>query len=860
LRGRNRQAGGPVVRQQGAGRARFRDGGRGLRGRPDGYRYDYTWNAASQRHEDSRPVSTSWITEELWSEASFSAITLWRGDGGRERYNESSRVLEVRDVRNVGYTFNYTNLGNTLSSIQHTSGRSITLAWSGGRISSITAPNGKAWSYGYNNGRLVTVTAPDGLGVKTYHYEIGAQPEALTGYSIAGVRRTEYGYNSDGTVQYSGLAGGIERDNFVYGTNYTDVTNARGHTTRYNFTTLNGIKRLTGVDRAQSTACPAAAVAIDYDSRGYVERREDFAGNQSFYTYNDRGQLLEERTGVAPGGGTTHQQRTVYQWDEPRNLVTRVSRYGSSGSVQAETVYTWYPDSDWQRKRLLHKVEQCAPSCASGQQRTTTWTYTFHSNKLINQMTVDGPLAGTADSTIQQFSSQGNLLSVTNALSQVTSFSQHNGLGQPGRMIDANGLSTWTTYDSKGRLTQTRVAATGGDRIWGQAWRPDDQLDNSTDPTGRTTSLFYDSVGRLERIDAPSATGSGVDRITLAYDLLSNVTTQTAIYVASGGAQTTVQRDRFEFDTAGFLRRSYGNNGQELVYSYDPNGQVEQTVDALSRTTAYEYDTHGRLKKTTDPAGGITELGYDVLGRLGSVKDPRNKVTSYTYNGFGDLLTLQSPDTGTTTYQYDAAGRRWKTSPADGRTSEVTFDLLDRPTQVRAWYPGQGAWQYADYGYDTCTYGEGRLCTVSSPGGWIGYAYTLSGELASELTVIEAAAWTAQHAYDVHGRRTLTSYTGGVEVSYGYDAASRVNALQAKVGGTWRNVATGVTYDAAGRMTALTHGNGIGRSVSYDWDGRVTAIAGSLSPQSLSYAWNAGDMITGITNNAYSSLSADLCL
>ena len=218
-------------------------------------------------------------------------------------------------------------------------------------------------------------------------------------------------------------------------------------------------------------------------------------------------------------------------------------------------------------------------------------------------------------------------------------------------------------------------------------------------------------------------------------------------------------------------------------------------------------------------------------------------------------MTLQSPDTGTTTCQYDAAGRRWKTIPADGRTSEVTFDLLDRPTQVRAWHPGQGAWQYADYGYDTCSYGQGRLCTVSSPGGWIGYAYTLSGELASELTVIEAAAWTAQHAYDVHGRRTLTSYTGGVEVSYGYDAASRVNNLQAKVGGTWRNVATGVSYDAAGRMTALTHGNGIGRSVSYDWDGRVESIAGSLSPQSLSYAWNSGDLITGITNHAYSSLT-----
>ncbi|HRQ15127.1 MAG TPA: RHS repeat-associated core domain-containing protein, partial [Promineifilum sp.] len=81
------------------------------------------------------------------------------------------------------------------------------------------------------------------------------------------------------------------------------------------------------------------------------------------------------------------------------------------------------------------------------------------------------------------------------------------------------------------------------------------------------------------------------------------------------------------------------------------------------------------------------------------------------------------------------------------------------------------------------------------------------------------------------------------------------NTLQAKVGGTWRNVATGVTYDAAGRMTALTHGNGITRSVSYDWDGRVESIAGSLSPQSLEYAWNAVDLIETLTNHAYPSLS-----
>ncbi|HRP88372.1 MAG TPA: DUF6531 domain-containing protein, partial [Gammaproteobacteria bacterium] len=67
--------------------------------RPDGHRYDYTWNAAAQRYEDSRPVSTSWIVEELWSGASpLSALTLWREDGGRERYKENGQVLQVRDL------------------------------------------------------------------------------------------------------------------------------------------------------------------------------------------------------------------------------------------------------------------------------------------------------------------------------------------------------------------------------------------------------------------------------------------------------------------------------------------------------------------------------------------------------------------------------------------------------------------------------------------------------------------------------------------------------------------------------------------------------------------------------------------
>lgn len=59
--------------------------------RPDGRKYQYEWNASTQRYEDSRPQSTSWITEYLESSApgSFSEMTLHREDGGKETYTEN---------------------------------------------------------------------------------------------------------------------------------------------------------------------------------------------------------------------------------------------------------------------------------------------------------------------------------------------------------------------------------------------------------------------------------------------------------------------------------------------------------------------------------------------------------------------------------------------------------------------------------------------------------------------------------------------------------------------------------------------------------------------------------------------------
>src|SRR5690606_2887779 len=157
-------------------------------------------------------------------------------------------------------------------------------------------------------------------------------------------------------------------------------------------------------------------------------------------------------------------QRTTYGWDTTLRLLNRESRYGNSGTIQSETLYTYYGFGDAARVRLLQKVEQCAPDCSSGQKRATSFTYTIRPNRMIQAMVIDGPLAGSGDAVTYQYDSAGNLVSATNGLGHVVGYAGHNGLGQPGSMTDANGLVTQYTWDAKGRNTLTRVLGPGGNR------------------------------------------------------------------------------------------------------------------------------------------------------------------------------------------------------------------------------------------------------------------------------------------------------------------------------------------------------------------------------------------------------------
>ena len=827
--------------------------------RPDGVTYRYRWNPTAKRYEDSRPESTSWIEEdEVWRDTLGNIVladghfTLRRGDGGREDYNGLGQIESLKDVRGIGYTFAYTAVGGALRSVSHTSGKSITLGFSAGRFTSVTDPAGKTYHYGYDGQRLTSVTYPDGLGTKTYHYEAVNQPNALTGFSINGERRSRYAYRSDGKVDWSGKENGVERETFVYGPDYTDVTNALGSTTRYRFVNVGGVKRISEVTRPSSTACTGGTAGTHYGTDTYVAREVDFQGNQSTYLWNAKGQLLEQHTGIgpAPANSKAGQYRITYGWDTARNLLTRESHYGNGTAIQYEIVHTYHPDVPATHARLLQKTEHCAPDCTSGTKRTTSYTYTLRTNRLVQSVSVDGPLPGAADLVTYQYDAQGNLASTTNSLGHTASWSAFNALGLPGQMTDINGRTTRYSWNARGRLLTSKQSSTNGERTSTYTWRADNQLASSTDPTGVTTIYTYDAIGRQTGLYRPSGlVQGGVDRLALTYNLLSQVVRQEIGHAVSGTAPLTPTAvQHHEYDTAGYLKGSRGNDGQQTLFDHDGNGRVISRTNALGHQEITLYDTAGRPSTYVDGLSRHTTLGYDVLGRLASVKDPLGNVTTYAYNGFGDLLSQTSPDTGTTLHTYDNAGRRSQTTDARGIRTQFSHDGLSRPLSATA----NG--QIQSITWDNCPQGKGQICRMTDASGSVDYTYNDQGLMASQSSQLPAGG-SALHAYsyDLAGRLTGIGHPGNIGVGYGY-LNGTLRSVLVSIAGQSHTVASGLTHQPFGAPRSWTYGNGLVRGQTFDLDDRVVELStrnGNANLQRLTYSHDAADRISGIVNHAH---------
>lgn len=643
-----------------------------------------------------------------------------------------------------------------------------------GTPSSITDELGGTYTFTYDsNGRLTQATSPEG-------------------------RSTSYGYDSRGNITSvtniakpgSGLADIVTTANYSASCSNAFICNqpiwtrdALGNQTDYTYDSTHG-----GVLTATSPADPASVRP------------------QTRLSYNSYQAYYKNAAGSIVASGVPTFVNTATSTCSSATSANPASCVGTAN--ESKTTIAFGPQAAGTANNLLPvSVTQAAGN--GSVTAATTSTY----DKVGNQITQDGPLAGTVDTTVYRYDSARRVVGMVspdpdglgtrvpsaqrvtyNADNQVT-------LAEAGTVTDQSDTA-WTnfssqqqaanTYDSNARLVQSKVSSGGTTYA---------VIQQNYDTTGRVKCRVtrMDPAQWNAQTDAcvpQTSSANAPDRVTQnTYDGLNRVTTTTA---GVGTADAAL----------------------EQTSTYTPDGEVATVKDAEGNLTTYEYDGFDRQKKTRYP---VTTAGANAS----STTD----FEELTYNANSSVTQRRLRDGNTIASSYDNLNRVTSATPNTEFAVNFQYDLMGRTTQVQR--PGNAA--TVTLAYDAL----GRLLSEGQPFG------------------------SASYQYDSSGRLTRISWSDVFYVTYDYDVAGNVTAIRENGAASGVGVLATYGYDSLGRRNLILRGNGTVTTYDYDPVSRLVCQRQDLSggggptcPPSLAAA--GSDQATSFTYNPASQITSQV--
>lgn len=725
-------------------------------------------------------------------------------------------------------------------------------------------------------------TQPEDFHYVTYLYENTNHPTALTGVVDERKRRfATWEYDDNGLAHTS--FHGNEKEKYRA---FRDTGNPskvsifnpfgkesvfwKANTTNPQPSSIEGIGTIN---------CDPSARSLKYDSNERLKYKIDAKDNVQEFIRNDRGLVEMYRSGLNK------------DYEEGPNLTKIETDWHSQYAMPEERTYSgkdkngitktflfedWEYDNEGRiEKYTARDLSEITNVFGSTKDQVRIWDYdyTYYAGEdipekaLIDTMIIDGPLAGNGDSISYHWDQQGNLLSITNALSHTTQYRDHNGRGQPQTVEDPNGIVTKLEYHPRGWLEKTTIQAPGDDRskdsITDYDWYPNGTLEQIAFPDGSYLHYEYNDARHLTDI-----TNNLDEKITFTPNAMGDW----KLAKTQDASENIKRQQQRAFDELGRLMDVFGNNNQHTHYGYDVNNNLE-TIEEHGETrilnTTMHYDALDRLEKVVKPiqqmvnhsevpADVITQYTYDPAGNLNSVTDPENKKTTYWNNGFGERIRSISPDTKTTDYWYDAQGNLTDKKDARGVQIKYHYDLLGRLEHIE--YLADSS-QDVHYYYDEVSaqnpYAKGRLTRVTDPSGSTVYVYDHRGNVTQEIHTIAGTNYTTEYAYNVADRLIQITYPSQRIVHYKRnDLLGRITAVttQKDAAAAEKTLVSDFDYLPFGPVTQFKYGNGLVRDVPYDLDYRIDKIeVGNALKLDLSYDWF--NNITGLTNGINANLS-----
>jgi YD repeat-containing protein len=296
----------------------------------------------------------------------------------------STSVAYLRSIQlRNGYTqtFQYNSIGQ-MTAVTDSYGRALQFEYSGVLLKTVITPDGLALAYNYNSSglnpgvldRLVSVTYPTTpQGSVTYLYGAGF---ALGGIiDENGNNYVSWGYDLEGRGSGNALGASVLETVTYDGDGSRVVTNAYNEQEVYKLATLQGVPKVTEIDRLANGSIPAAKRLFTYDANGYPASSTDWNGNLTTLVNNNHGQP----TIINEAVGTSAVRTTTITYDEIfGHLPASIATPGLT------TTFSYDAQGNLVTKTLTDTTATIVPYATKGQ--TRIWKYTW-ANALLTSVT-----------------------------------------------------------------------------------------------------------------------------------------------------------------------------------------------------------------------------------------------------------------------------------------------------------------------------------------------------------------------------------------------------------------------------------------------------------------------------------------
>jgi RHS repeat-associated protein len=410
---------------------------------------------------------------------------------------------------------------------------------------------------------------------------------------------------------------------------------------------------------------------------------------------------------------------------------------------------------------------------------------------------------------------------------------------------NASYLLNRRVFDRAGRLN---VSATDNGAKTRYTFDGVDRQLSMTDALGNFSTNTYDANGnvtgitRTEVCTIGSAIASESFASLMLYDVMNRVVVQ-----ANQGADGTISSSLSDTSTLFMLT------------GCDSRGNATNTIDPKQNTAVNIFDGASRnlqelhhLRTGGSGSNAIastitTKMNYDGNSRLTTLTDNNNGVSTYTYDTLDRQTVMTFHDGSSRTSTYDAASDIITYTDENGSVFTSTFDPVGRRSSVTITLAtsvqGTTAQSFQYDGLSRQTFGRDSVGTNNTD---VSLVYDSMSRVVEEVQTLSSDtryvthdAWTSYPSTDV----TLPQ---GRQITMGYDALYRMNALNETSGGA--SIAGWQFF--GGRTVEVVLGNGLvatqmnnARTRSAVQSGQSTPAWGDVTTDRLGYD-GAGRMTT----------------